>query len=1116
VEAHEPPGGRTLAAAGELEDDMSVSRAASPRIQEFVPLEELLSPKDLELYAESLVGKFGFLDLEFRPIGPHDGAPELCEPVSTATWGHGGCDACPFRLFPPQTTEARQDVCNAGVRKTVAAVVVKGHVIGYVCGPQLPNADFYQRDLSALADGVRTWLEEKKVSLVGQDPATIAAAVTRAAERLSQRGTLERRLRILRDTRACMVAARDDQDVLDAAGRALQALLGNVNLCCYVLTEQGSLQLITARGPQQEAPPATLGYDQGHVGRVIQSREAFYAPDLQRDQAGFIHVGHESRVRSVFTVPVAWGPDGAPGALQASSRTANYFALADRQAMQAVADIMGLAAVKLALQAEKRKSASRDLRPGTWADLLLDLTATTADSAILILDAKRRLYQGLAEEALRAAGAPSAAVRLYDRWDNVLRFAGCAGVGWTDEAKRAVYRLDDRSAGVYAFNSDHPFYVPDVTGATEFRQLLRLTKSVYVLPLHLRGKGIGVLSVDWPGVNGLLPGAKTDLQRLVGQFESVLAVLETWGENLFRQMEDSLNTKRDLQVLAKGWVDRIRRTFEARGCSLFLKFRGDDRLRLFATTGSMPEHLPEYKPGEGLTGWVAQHRQSLRLPNTDDPTVLRGVSATLKTLQKWSEDIRRDDAHGRLSFLATPMIAGDELLGVIRLTVKEDLTEFTHEEETLLQDIAGRIANSIAAAGWMDHEAHEQRERQLQLDRRIGELARVRKIGLRFAETQDLAKLMREVLEVSLAECRMERGTLRLLNEDKTQLILEAVVNDLPEAVSAAIPKEIDIEEIHQRSLDSEKCTFVADTRDDPLWAAFRNPVGSPGRAYVEEIRSALHVPIRLYGECIGLILLGSRTVRAVPDQVLEVLEIIGASAGVAIDSVRRQQELQQQVRLAAPLAMMGTMLGGFLHAIRNRVNDLSAILGNLSDPNLERSAIKTKTTKMSSELNKLAAVCNDLAHFTRIDPVSITERISLNPLIELSPRDRQQVRVTQRFYEPSPIVTGNPVQIEIAFKMIVQNALEAMPDGGELTVETSPTRAAVSVTFRDTGVGMDAATRQKCLEPFFTTKEARGGTGLGLAVVFGIMTRHGGTVDIESEVGRGSVFTLRFPLGRS
>lgn len=1115
--ALESPGGRTPAAPAEWVREM-VGRGFAPLpIQRFFRVEELLSPDDLEPYSDTSVGLCSVLDLEHRPVSRDAREPELCERVSMAAWGHNACEDCPIRTFPPQTADPRQEVCTVGIRKVVAAIVVAGEVAGYVSGPQLPTADFYQHDLSTLPAPMREWVERRKASTIEKDPAAIASTVKRVAERLSRRCTIERRLRILRDTRACMVAAQTHDDVLDGAGRALQALFGEVDLCCYVLTEQGSLQLIMARGSQQHATPATLRRGQGHVGRVIDSHDVLYVPDLERDPAGFIHVDHQYPARSAFTTPIAWGPDEAPGALQASSRSVNYFKAADRQAMEAVADIMTLAGVKLALQAEKHQSIARDLRPGTWPDLLLELTATTADSAILILDAKRRLYQGLAEEALRASGASSAAVRLFDQWDMVLRFAGCAGVGWTSEAKKAVYRLDERSAGIYAFKSGHPFYVGDVDEETEFRQLLGFTKSLYALPLRLRGGIVGVLSVDWAHVNGLRADVKTDLQRLVGQFESVLAVLETWGENLFGQIEVSLATERDLNVLATGWVDRIRRTFGARGCSLFLKFHGDDRLRLFATTGSMPQPVPEYRLGEGLTGWVAQHRRSLRLSNTGDRSQLKKISKHLETLRKWSEDIRYDDAHGRLSFLAAPMITGEELVGVIRLTVKEDLTEFTYEEETLLQDIANRIADSIAAAGWMNYEAHQQRQRQLQLDRRIGELARVRRIGLRFAETHDLTKLMQEVLEVSLAECRMERGTLRLLNEDKTRLILEATCNSRPDVV---IPKEIDIAGIHQRSLDSGKCIFVPDTQNDQLWTEYRDPLGPHRAGWVDEIRSTLHVPIRLRDQCIGLILLGSRKVQAVPSQVLEVLEIIGASAGVAIDSVRRQQELQQQVRLAAPLAMMGTMLGGFHHAIRNRVNDLFAILGNLADPTLEASGIDVKAKAMLAELQRLRGVCNDLTHFTRIDPVSITERISLNPVIErtlgeLSSRDRDQVRVVRRFCDPSPIVIGNPVQVEIAFKMIVQNALEAMPAGGELSVETSSRGGTASVTFRDTGVGMDAATRQKALEPFFTTKEAHGGTGLGLAVVFGIMTRHGGTIEIESEAGRGSRFTLRFPSGR-
>ncbi len=89
------------------------------------------------------------------------------------------------------------------------------------------------------------------------------------------------------------------------------------------------------------------------------------------------------------------------------------------------------------------------------------------------------------------------------------------------------------------------------------------------------------------------------------------------------------------------------------------------------------------------------------------------------------------------------------------------------------------------------------------------------------------------------------------------------------------------------------------------------------------------------------------------------------------------------------------------------------------------------------------------------------------------------------------------------------------MPDGGTLILRTAAKGEDVVVQVSDTGTGMSEETRHRCLEPFFTTKGERG-TGLGLAMVFGIVQRHGGAVEIESAVGKGTTFTLRLPASKA
>jgi signal transduction histidine kinase len=116
---------------------------------------------------------------------------------------------------------------------------------------------------------------------------------------------------------------------------------------------------------------------------------------------------------------------------------------------------------------------------------------------------------------------------------------------------------------------------------------------------------------------------------------------------------------------------------------------------------------------------------------------------------------------------------------------------------------------------------------------------------------------------------------------------------------------------------------------------------------------------------------------------------------------------------------------------------------------------------------------------------------------------------------DPSvPLALADPAELEHALVNLVVNARDAMPDGGTIRIVTglaaSPTDPMVTLTVSDTGTGMDEATRARVFEPFFSTKPEGVGTGLGLPTAYAAVTAWGGTIDVASELGVGTTFTLR------
>jgi CheY-like chemotaxis protein len=109
------------------------------------------------------------------------------------------------------------------------------------------------------------------------------------------------------------------------------------------------------------------------------------------------------------------------------------------------------------------------------------------------------------------------------------------------------------------------------------------------------------------------------------------------------------------------------------------------------------------------------------------------------------------------------------------------------------------------------------------------------------------------------------------------------------------------------------------------------------------------------------------------------------------------------------------------------------------------------------------------------------------------------------------PLAHGNCAELREALMNLIFNAVDALPDGGTITLRSAPTPTGVRVDVADNGTGMSAEVRQRCLEPFFSTKGEHG-TGLGLAMVFGIIRRHEGSLDIDTAPGAGTTFRISVP----
>jgi signal transduction histidine kinase len=234
------------------------------------------------------------------------------------------------------------------------------------------------------------------------------------------------------------------------------------------------------------------------------------------------------------------------------------------------------------------------------------------------------------------------------------------------------------------------------------------------------------------------------------------------------------------------------------------------------------------------------------------------------------------------------------------------------------------------------------------------------------------------------------------------------------------------------------------------------------------------------------------------------------------------QNQIVQQERLRA----FGEMAGGVVHDFNNSLMSIigfSDLLLNNPDILADRSITVGHLKTMNTAGRDAAQVVSRLRNFYRSrESEDIFAAVDLNEVIEQSvsltqPKWKTQALTSRRKIEVEldlkklPPVSGNPAELREALTNLIFNAVDAMPAGGTVTLRSRAENNAVLFEISDTGTGMSEDVRTRCLEPFFSTKGDKG-TGLGLSMVFGIIKRHNGTLDIESAVDRGSTFRIRFP----
>jgi PAS domain S-box-containing protein len=360
-------------------------------------------------------------------------------------------------------------------------------------------------------------------------------------------------------------------------------------------------------------------------------------------------------------------------------------------------------------------------------------------------------------------------------------------------------------------------------------------------------------------------------------------------------------------------------------------------------------------------------------------------------------------------------------------------------------------------------------------------------------ETQQELRLAKEKLEIAFHSSEEKYQQLFAAESDalilidvETLRLIEA--NHSSEKLFGYTREEFDRLKISDLSAEPEKTiACVQGTQSDPVTRSYRR---KDGRVFPVEIN-------------FSRLLLNDR-------------KMILA----AIRDISERQRMQSALIQSEKMAAVGQFAAGLAHDINNPVGVIwgfaQHLLSNIAEnaPSfvplkaIEREALRCRN--LVQNLLAFSRTDKDQTHTKPEDLFQITENaLTLVATLSLS----RKVTLKRPTRKPLPPVPVNSTQIQQVLINLCMNALDAMPNGGELTVELDVQGSDALIRVQDTGSGIPADVCERIFEPFFTTKEAGKGTGLGLSITSEIVKKHSGRIDVQSDVGKGTTFIIHLPL---
>jgi signal transduction histidine kinase/CheY-like chemotaxis protein len=672
----------------------------------------------------------------------------------------------------------------------------------------------------------------------------------------------------------------------------------------------------------------------------------------------------------------------------------------------------------------------------------------------------------------------------------------------TSQLAVTITEADVRVAVTGAPPADRPRSVLTGSGVAPLDDWM---EAEWRLPLTVRGRAVGQMTARLV----LPPGAKADEEQLLNIVANQVAIAvensRLYDGVLRRAAEQQslveaghlLASTLKVEEVLQRFTELVRTRLRVDVVRIWLHEHDTDyRLAAQAGLAEKPElaHM-RFAPGEGAVGRIMEHLTPLQIPDLQvDPRFRE---------RAWAQ------AEGLLSFVGVPLMLDDVPIGVLLCWTRQR-REFTADDVTLAQALA-----TSAAVGIRNARLHEETQLRLRHTETLVTVSQA--VGA----TLDLSEVLRRATREMVRALGGDTGVAWLVTPGTEQLV---------PLVGYHVPKDL-----------VAKASSLALRRDTPFFERLRahgtlavsdsasGEWNDMPMAGLIDHKSILIQPMFWKGHVMGgFTVLWSRDRHRFSSDEMRLAEGIALQGALAVENSRlfegvkeQMAELkrtQAQLVQSTKLAAIGELAANIAHEINNPLTTVLGFASFLAERIAPTDPMREELGLIQEEASRARDIVRDLLQFSRqrdFSPESADVNTVLEQVIAMVRRQGalNVITVDERYEPDLPAVELDVSRIKQVFLNIINNAVYVMPNGGSLTVRTETANGGVRIAFADTGPGIAPEHRDRIFDPFFTTKPEVSGTGLGLSVSLGIVQSHGGTIEVETEVGRGTTFTVALPL---